>query len=553
MMEVTTSGKVTGQGHGTPEPVRKESERVGFHGPSAGDHSAPMVEPQAMVLDTATGMNEEEGKGSENPFLKSRKTARSPTRAVKSVNEQTFYNAWKQAEKEKLELKTMCQQMKKQIEELQLELAEIKKQTVPESHCRNSEPQTPYYTDEEELDEEIGWLEQRGKKRKTPGDSPPGNPAPGNSLQQDTQVQQNSTKKMRQKPPPIIIDKKESYGNIYRLLATNGFVVKSKLLSTKETKINLEEEEAYRRVTGIFNEKGISWHSYENKLDRPIRVIAKGISPTFDTEMIKNDLYQRKYKIINVENILKKTVTENRKTNIKLPVHMLTFSKEEDINKIYEIKDILGMRVEIQSVKRPKLIPQCKRCQEFGHTQKYCHKVPKCVRCAEQHFTKECSKSKQNTPICANCGEKHPANYRGCKVAVTLQKIRDQTVGKKKEAVKGRVLGIQVQAHERDIRQNVIESATIKQQQSNGAAHTNKKQDVIKNSTEVNQTWSDIVKRNNKVHSSNVEEMLLKIMACLDKQEKSQEDFKKDIMARLITLENANRKAVQRQKHGSRH
>lgn len=69
----------------------------------------------------------------------------------------------------------------------------------------------------------------------------------------------------------------------------------------------------------------------------------------------------------------------------------------------------------------------------------------------------------------------------------------------------------------------------------------------------MNQTWSDIVKRNNKVHSSNVEEMLLKIMACLDKQEKSQEDFKKDIMARLITLENANRKVVQRQKHGSRH
>lgn len=40
---------------------------------------------------------------------------------------------------------------------------------------------------------------------------------------------------------------------------------------------------------------------------------------------------------------------------------MIIFDKNEDLNKIYQIQDILEMRVPIESIKRPNLIPQCKR------------------------------------------------------------------------------------------------------------------------------------------------------------------------------------------------
>lgn len=303
--------KFTGQGHGSPELVREVSVRVGSHGPSANDRSASMVESQATVLDNATGLNEA-GKNKESPFSKSRKTARSPVKAVKTTNKETFYSAWQQAEKEKMELQKMCQQMQQQIQELQLELAEIRKneQAKHENQISNSKSQAIYYTDEEELERETGWIEHRRYKRKKRN-------TPGNSPQQDPQIPQNNTKKMRQRPPPIIIDKKENYEQVYNLLATNGIIVKSRLLASKEIKINLEEAEAYRGVTHLLNDKGICWHSFENKLDRPIRVIAKGISPSFGTEMILNDLYQRKYRIISVENILKKSVSENLKKNLK--------------------------------------------------------------------------------------------------------------------------------------------------------------------------------------------------------------------------------------------
>ena len=58
---------------------------------------------------------------------------------------------------------------------------------------------------------------------------------------------------------------------------------------------------------------------------------------------------------------------------------MLTFRNDENINKIYDITDIMSTRVEIVSLKTNRLMPQCKRCQAYGHTQKYCAKEPQNV------------------------------------------------------------------------------------------------------------------------------------------------------------------------------
>ncbi|CAH2215805.1 jg25553 [Pararge aegeria aegeria] len=60
--------------------------------------------------------------------------------------------------------------------------------------------------------------------------------------------------------------------------------------------------------------------------------------------------------------------------------------------------------------------PQCHRCQAFGHASTNCHRPPKCVRCAGGHLTRDCAKTLQDTPTCANCGQTHSANDRNCKV-----------------------------------------------------------------------------------------------------------------------------------------
>jgi len=114
------------------------------------------------------------------------------------------------------------------------------------------------------------------------------------------------------------------------------------------------------------------------------------------------------------------------KEKIPLNMFMLTFDNSEDIDKVYKITNILGCKVEIQPIRGSKLIPQCKKCQKFGHTQKFCAKELRCVKCAGKHLTRECQKTENQNPKCVNCGEGHPANYRGCIVAKELQKIKNK-------------------------------------------------------------------------------------------------------------------------------
>jgi hypothetical protein len=48
---------------------------------------------------------------------------------------------------------------------------------------------------------------------------------------------------------------------------------------------------------------------------------------------------------------------------------MLKFEKKEDIKRIFEIKEIICMKVTIEALIRSKLTPLCKNCQVYGHTE----------------------------------------------------------------------------------------------------------------------------------------------------------------------------------------
>lgn len=60
-------------------------------------------------------------------------------------------------------------------------------------------------------------------------------------------------------------------------------------------------------------------------------------------------------------------------------------------------------------------LKQCFNCQRFGHHSSECGLPTRCVKCVEQHKQGECKKIKgADEPACCNCGQSHPANYRGC-------------------------------------------------------------------------------------------------------------------------------------------
>jgi len=121
----------------------------------------------------------------------------------------------------------------------------------------------------------------------------------------------------------------------------------------------------------------------------------------------------------------------------KLPLFTLSLANSEDINNIFKIKSIMGMIIRVEPLKKTQgIIPQCKKCQAFNHTQKYCNRETRCVKCAGKHDTRECQIDKSIPAKCINCIHgKHPASYRECEVAIEMQKLRNRNI--KKQHIRG--------------------------------------------------------------------------------------------------------------------
>ena len=82
---------------------------------------------------------------------------------------------------------------------------------------------------------------------------------------------------------------------------------------------------------------------------------------------------------------------------IKIPVHQISFNHDEDLENIYKISGICHTIVKFEPMKNTSnKIPQCKRCQSFGHTLNYCQKQARCVKCAGKHLTRDCTCAKKN-------------------------------------------------------------------------------------------------------------------------------------------------------------
>lgn len=78
----------------------------------------------------------------------------------------------------------------------------------------------------------------------------------------------------------------------------------------------------------------------------------------------------------------------------------------------------------MEEPKKKRQIVQCSKCQGFSHTKGYCNLPHRCIRCGGQHESHVCEKPPTTPATCANCGESHPANYRGCRVLKELQSRR---------------------------------------------------------------------------------------------------------------------------------
>ncbi|KAL0107444.1 hypothetical protein PUN28_015782 [Cardiocondyla obscurior] len=289
----------------------------------------------------------------------------------------------------------------------------------------NLNPSEEYITDEEELERETDWIlkKNRNKKRKNEFTTPP------DIQHKKTNILQPDKPKERV-PPPFYIDNMagRSLKTVIQKIEQinlNEDKFTTQTLASGGIKVNVYTDILYRAVTKMLLEEKFSFHTYENKNYKPIRVMIRHLHPTLDPEDIIAELREKHQlpaeKAVNI--------ISRKDKNVSLIYGDI--QERSRHKKIFQLKFLLHQKIKVEALRKNFIIPQCKKCQGFGHTQNHCYKEAFCVKCAGKHYTSQCNKPKDADPKCVNCGGKHPASYRGCEIAKELQSRREKKVNQK--------------------------------------------------------------------------------------------------------------------------
>jgi hypothetical protein len=126
-------------------------------------------------------------------------------------------------------------------------------------------------------------------------------------------------------------------------------------------------------------------------------------------DIIITELRTLGHKVRNIINV------KHRQTKEPLNIFFIDLEPVNNNKDIYEVTAIQNKIVHIEPPRSTKPhIPQCVRCQQYGHTRKYCNKPFNCVKCGGPHNSATCTKPRDSPAKCGLCGGPHPANYKGC-------------------------------------------------------------------------------------------------------------------------------------------
>ncbi|GFQ74283.1 nucleic-acid-binding protein from transposon X-element [Trichonephila clavata] len=167
-------------------------------------------------------------------------------------------------------------------------------------------------------------------------------------------------------------------------------------------KIFTNSPDNYRAITNYLTEKGQQYYDSPPLASRPRKIVIKGLPISTDIEDIKKDLTERDQGF-TVEKVAQLT---KAKTKYKLPIFMVELTNKPDSPDIFKLKTCCHLMVKTDSFNRRPGITQCYNCNLFNHSSKYCHMRARCLKCRQQHRTKDCSiTEKLDNPTCINCKE----------------------------------------------------------------------------------------------------------------------------------------------------
>lgn len=213
------------------------------------------------------------------------------------------------------------------------------------------------------------------------------------------------------KPPPIFIPDVTDIAAL--ISAIENIVGKEKDFSYKATRDNqirvmMPDKESYSALKSQLDSTEKRYYTFQHKEDRAYRIVVKGLHHTTDVDEIKEGFRCQGHVVRDVRN----AVGHISKT--PLPIFFVNLEPSSNNKDVFSVKRICHSVVTVEPPRKFHDVPQCFRCQGFGHSQRYCKLQHRCVKCGEHHSTSECKKTRDEPAKCAHCHGAHTASYKGC-------------------------------------------------------------------------------------------------------------------------------------------
>lgn len=225
------------------------------------------------------------------------------------------------------------------------------------------------------------------------------------------------------KPPRIILygikDLKQLTNLINEVIDKEEYTYNT--FSRDELSISSKSVESYKKLITHIRNKGLIGHTFTRKEERCQKIVLKNLHYTTPKEAIKEAIEKSGNKV-------RGEIINARRKGTKEPynVFFVNLEPHENNKLVKNIEYIYHQRIKVEDPRKSNVIVQCKRCQKYGHTKNYCMRPYKCVKCAGPHNTTDCTQDKNTPAMCALCGGRHPANYKGCQVYRELQNRKKQ-------------------------------------------------------------------------------------------------------------------------------
>lgn len=273
------------------------------------------------------------------------------------------------------------------------------------------------------------------------------------------------TEKRPSKPPPIILYGIEDVNKLIELLQSTAdkesFTIK--IVNRNQLRITCMDIAVYKNIITVVRNKGLIGHTFNLRDQRCYRVVIKNLHHTTPHSAIVEE-------IENTGNRVYGEIINSKFGPDKKPTSTFFVNIEPGPNNaaVKDIKYIYHQAVIIEDPKKKTTLPQCQRCQQYGHSKNYCMRPYRCVKCAQGHKTADCPKKDRNTPAqCALCHGAHPANYKGCEVYKEILKrrtnlTRNQPFKGKTQEVPNKNTLIEIRPHPKETQEPQLYSDVLK-------------------------------------------------------------------------------------------